>query len=163
MQAYATSFERRLNSPLLLTLLLSFPLSATSQTPTQPHPGVNVSELVGVWKICYEPDLEGVDEVSSGYLVLMPDGRYFEHREDCCPHPGDPPNVGISNTYTIHENEVTFQVRQDDGTEYELKMHYRTSAEVVLFDDLEGPAGTFPLLTHQGTLNYCYAKVYPKH
>lgn len=140
--------------------LVAFVCAFTGNAPAS-EPALSEVELVGIWKMCYSPGLSEVYEPSSGYLVLMPGGRYYERREDCC---GDDEatDLGKLDTYVVDGRRVTFHGLRDDGTEYELALTYKSRAEVVLFDDLRGESRDYPVLTHDGRLNYGFAKVYPE-
>lgn len=134
---------------LVLAMLATTGLAAADEVP---------SELVGFWKICYAPGLDGVYEPSEGYLALMPDGTYFEVRDDCC---DTGPAIGAVRRYEAHGDTVVLHRRRNDGTPYTHEMTYRPAAEVVLFDDLDGEPRELPVLSHGDRLHYGYARVYP--
>jgi len=117
---------------------------AESSVPTE-------QEIVGIWKMCYEPGLPGVFEPSTGYLVLLPGGRYYEMRHDCCEDELSQPRPG---TYVISENGVSFSGWTT--------LRFLASAKVVLFDDVKGDPRLLPVLAHERGLNYGFARVYPE-
>ena len=121
-----------------------------SQSTTAPSSQIGESSVVGVWKMCFEPGLPGVDEPSSGYLILMPGGRYYEMRLDCCENEEPYKHSG---TYSVKENAVVISGWTT--------LRFVPSARVVLFDDLGGTPLQLPVLAHERSLNYGYARVYP--
>ena len=56
---------------------LLFDLVGVGAVWSQP-PEASVGGFEGVWKMCYSPEREDVYEIDSGYLVLMPEGRFCE-------------------------------------------------------------------------------------
>ncbi len=132
-----------------LALVFVYQLLAL-QAAAAPPPQVSAPDVVGVWKMCYEPGLAGVSEPSSGYLVLMPDRRYFEMRLDCCE---DRKPTTRSGTYTLTGNTVVIPGWAT--------LRLIPAANVVLFDDLKGAPRQLPVLAHERGLNYGFARVYP--
>jgi hypothetical protein len=113
--------------------------------------------LEGVWKKCYEPGLEDVDEIDTGYLVLGPGGRYTELSWGCC----DTPPSWQSGPYRAEGETVTFGWRRHDGTAYESTLTLRRGA-AVFFDDLKSEPRRVEALTASGDLNYAWCRVYPE-
>lgn len=132
-----------------LKLLLAL-LALGSQPVTSNPQQIREADVVGIWKMCYEPGLPGASEPSSGYLVLMPGGRYFETRVDCCE---DQTPVPRSGTYTVSAGSVVLQRWK--------ALRFVPAATVVLFDDLKGTPATHLVLAHEKNLNYGFARVYP--
>ncbi|HEX7706209.1 MAG TPA: hypothetical protein VF701_07095 [Thermoanaerobaculia bacterium] len=128
-----------------------------------PNDRVTEEKIVGFWRIAYEPSEAGrkkVYEPSEGYLLLMPNGTFFEIREDCCDGPVVMP---APRTYRIERDSVVLSLLRNDGTEYDARLQYRGLA-VVAFR--EGGAGfrtkkSHVLAVNPSSLNYCWAKVYP--
>jgi len=144
--------------PLLwtgLSVAVIVVLSPAAATALEP------AELVGIWQMCYEPGAPGVDELSAGYLVLMPDRKYFELREDCCAEAGEP-LVGQSGEYRVEDQTVVLRARRADGQAYERRLELVPAAVVVLFDDLRGPPSRRPVLRAGRGVNYGFAKVFPR-
>ena len=115
-------------------------------------------EVVGIWKMCFEPDLADLYEPSTGYLVLLPDGRYFEMREDCCDGDGPRPET---NAYRVEGRSVLLESARPDGTTYERRFELVERGRVVLFDDLYGEPVEVPVLKIGSDLNYGFARIYP--
>ena len=130
--------------------LLLLMLALASQPATGNPQQIREADVVGIWKMCYEPGLPGVSEPSSGYLVLMPGGRYFEMSLDCCENPAP---VQRSGTYTVSTDSVVLQGWK--------ALRYVRAATVVLFDDLKGTPVVHPVLAHERDLNYGFARIYP--
>ncbi len=122
-------------------------------------------DLTGVWKMCYEPGLEDVDEPSEGYLVFLPGQRYFELRDDCCREQGEPVSRELGR-YRVDRDSVHLEKTRLDGQRYDVRSEQRLElvdrATVVLFDDLYGEAIDAPVLKVGRSLNYGFAKVYPR-
>jgi len=92
----------------------------------------------GIWKKCYEPGLEGVSEIDTGFLVLMPDSRYYELSASCCHAPPEPqPPFWSLDAYAVANDVVTLKAKRFDGSAYEIPMRYRASAKAV-FSTIRG-------------------------
>jgi hypothetical protein len=121
---------------------------------------LDVSEVSGIWKMCYVSGLAGVSEPDGGYLVLMPDFRYYEIVEGCCREGHEPPIVGRVGTHTVGGRTVVLRRVDHDGREAEERLRYVEAADVVVFDDLKGLPVKRPVLYGGETINYGYAKVF---
>ena len=144
-----SSERKRLAVVLLLGLLCPAVAGAAS-----------ADDLVGVWKMCFEPGLPGVDEPSEGYLVLLPDQRYFEMRVDCCALEED--SVGRKLfSYRVDGDVVVLNGTNMYGRPTERRFTIVTDAEVVFFDDLDGPPVRATVLKIGRDLSYGFARVYP--
>lgn len=132
-----------------LKLLLAL-LALGSQPVTSNPQQIREADVVGISKMCSEPGLPGVSEPSSGYLVLMPGGRYFEMRVSCCE---DHTPVPRSGTYTVSAGSVVLQGWK--------ALRFVPAATVVHFDDLKGTPATHLALAHEKNPNYGFARVYP--
>ena len=112
-------------------------------------------DVTGFWKLCYEPDLQDLDEPSDGYLALLPDGRYYEVRSDCC---GEGIEDAASQTvglYTLDPRHSRVQL--DDDRSFRL----RSDVTAVLFDALDSPISGLTALQPGETLDDSYCRVYP--
>ena len=117
----------------------------------------------GIWKKCYEPGLEGVSEIDTGFLVLMPDSRYYELSASCCHAPPEPqPPFWSLDAYAVANDVVTLKAKRFDGSAYEIPMRYRASAKAVFFDDPRGKPIEVEALLVGGDLNYAWCRVYPE-
>jgi hypothetical protein len=122
------------------------------------------SGVEGFWKMCYSPGLAGVDEIDSGYLALMPEGRYYELTESCCHtegDPGPPPPYWTLDTYRVEGETVVFNDRTHAGDSYERRLTLRRGVSAVFFDAPRAAAVTVDALTHDGDLNYGWCRIYP--
>ena len=151
---------------IALGILLVWALVGSPEAGGIPPPDLDgsssptVAVFSGVWKMCFEPDLRGLSEPSAGYLVLMPDRRYYRVVEGCCRQGHEPPVVGGSGTFAIEQDTVVLSGTNRDGERYELRYQYLAGADVVLFDDLNAPPSRLPVLRIGDSLNYGYAKVF---
>lgn len=120
-------------------------------------------DIVGFWRIAYEPSAagrEGLSELSAGYLAFMPNGEYFEIRDDCC---DGPVAMSAPRKYRIEEATVVLSRQRYDGSSYEARLHDRGVA-VVAFPEGKRTfrtERTRVLSVGKASLNYCWAKVYP--
>jgi hypothetical protein len=133
------------------TLLLSVPAVAT------PPDTLEAQDLVGIWKMCFEPGLEDLYEPSEGYLAILPNGTYLEIRLDCCHR--NPRSE--SNTYRVEGNSVVFNNVRVDGSEYSISRELVRSVSAVPFDDLRGEPVVADALKVGKTLDYAYCRLYP--
>lgn len=141
--------ERLIARPWLLAILSWLVVASSAQA----------LEPTGVWKMCFEPGLPDVDEPSAGYLVFMPDHRFFEIRADCCQESGELPSTKVGR-YRVDGNTV-FLGTAVDGRVYERQFEFVGRAAVVLFDDLDGEPIELPVLKIGRDLNYGFARIYP--
>ncbi len=125
-----------------------------------PPAGAAGRDVVGIWKMCFEPGLPGVDEPSDGYLVLLPDRRYVELRVDCCPEPGAPPSSQLG-TYRVEGESVVLRPEGSSGASSARRFTVVESAAVVLFDDLQGRPREATVLKIGPDLSYGFARIYP--
>lgn len=122
------------------------------------------SGVEGFWKRCYSPGLTGVDQIDSGYLALMPDGRYYELSESCCYTEGDsgpPPPYWTLETYRVEGEMVVLNDRTYAGDPYERRLTLRRGVSAVFFDAPRAAAVTVDALTHDGDINYGWCRIYP--
>jgi len=116
----------------------------------------------GIWKKCYEPGLEEASEIDSGYLVLMPDKRYYELSASCCHLPPEPqPPFSSLGAYTIQSEIVTLQAKRFDGSAYEIPLRYRAQAKAVFFDAPRAAPDEVEALLPGDDLNYAWCRVFP--
>ncbi len=148
--APSTSGGARIRTLLLALLLSSTCLSA------QPE-DLEINDLVGVWKMCFEPGLEDLYEPSEGYLAFSPDGTYIEIRWDCCADHLE----GEASTYSVDGEVVRLKNVRNDGSEYSRSFRLVRSVSVVLFDDLHGEPLVMDALQIGKDLNYSFCRVYP--
>jgi hypothetical protein len=139
-------------------------LAGAAATPS-PSPSassaLSATDVAGIWKLCYEPGLPGVNEVSAAYLVLMPDFEYYEIREDCCrPDNVERPNPGYKGRYSIEGHEVVQHCVDVHGKPYDRRLKLVPAAAVVTFDARKGPVVRGPVLQIGENLNYGYIKVF---
>jgi len=114
------------------------------------------TDVAGIWKLCYEPDLHDLYEPSDGYLALLPDGQFYEVRTDCCGEPDfDDPASQRIGLYTI--DPESSRLHLDDGRSFVL----RSDVTAVLFDALDSPVSGLMALQLGDSLNYAYCRVYP--
>ena len=139
---------------LVLLLSLAVMAGATDDVDVDPH------ELIGVWKVCYEPGLDGVSEIDAGYLIFMPDGKYFQLSEGCCRETDQPPPEPRMGRYSTVGNTVTL-VREGEGPgQQNTELIFTRDRNVVFFDNLRGsPLNTF-VLHGRGGINYGFGKAY---
>jgi hypothetical protein len=139
----------------LLALVLAVPPVAGSGLR-------EVGRFEGIWKKCYEPGLDGVSEIDSGFLVLMPDSKYYEVSSSCCAGFGDPRQPHwFLGTYTVESDLVTLSAKRIDGSSYEIPLQYRAPAKAVFFDAPGAPAVEVEALSVGENLNYAWCRVYP--
>lgn len=145
---------------LILSVATVLVLMGSAGTPADPGPKP-VSGVEGFWKRCYSPGLAGVDEIDSGYLALMPDGRYYELSESCCSTEGPPPPYWDLDTYRLEGEVVVFNHRTYAGDPYERRLTLRRGVSAVYFDAPHAAAVTVDALTHDGAVNYGWCRIYP--
>jgi hypothetical protein len=117
----------------------------------------------GIWKKCYEPGLEGVSEIDAGFLVLMPDSRYYELSSSCCYVLSEPqPPFWSLDSYSVANDVVTLKAKRFDGSAYEIPMHYRASSKAVFFDAPRSKPIEVEALLVGDDLNYAWCRVYPE-
>jgi quercetin dioxygenase-like cupin family protein len=122
-----------------------------------------VGRFEGIWKRCYEPGLERVTEIDSGYLVVLPDLRFYELGASCCHGPSGPqPPFGSLGTYTLAGDGVTLSAKRNDGSRYEIPLRYRASARAVFFDSPRSAPIDVEALLPGDDLDYAWCRVYPE-
>ncbi len=122
------------------------------------------SNLVGVWKMSYDPSLQDVQEVDAAYLIVLPGLTYIRIYD-----------VGVrrfrvieSGSVKVEGNQVKFvpggfsdanggPARPPYPTTETL--YYSAEEKVVFFDDRWNLVAR-PTLRHAGTLNYGYARAF---
>lgn len=121
-----------------------------------------VEGIEGVWKICYEPGLTGVYEIDKGFLILMPEGRYYEVSESCC-YDGDgpPPPFWAMGSFTVADDLVTFERKRFDGTSYQTRLRHVRDVRAVFFDSPELEPSEVDALMPGDDLNYSWCRAYP--
>ena len=141
-------------------LLLLGVVGATASLAVGPQ---TVGRFEGIWKRCYEPGLEGVNEIDAGFLVLMPDSRYYELSSSCCYVPPEPqPPFWSLDVYAVANDIVTLKAKRFDGSAYEIPMHHRASARAVFFDAPRSKPVEVEALLVGDDLNYAWCRVYPE-
>jgi quercetin dioxygenase-like cupin family protein len=121
-----------------------------------------VGRFEGLWKKCYEPGLGGVSEIDSGFLVLMPDLRFYELGASCCYEPPDPqPPFWSLGPYRLAGDTVLLEARRLDGSRYEIPLKYRSGAQAVFFDAPRSPPAEVEALLSGDDLNYAWCRLYP--
>ena len=127
--------------------------SADTKPPT-------LEDVVGIWKVCFEPGLAGVNEPDGGYLVLMPDSRFYEIVEGCCRERGEPAVIGKLGRYSLEGEAVVLHQTDVNGKPYDQRLKFMRNAEAVTFDNLKGsPVHAFALRAGPN-LNYGWVKVF---
>lgn len=122
-----------------------------------------VGRFEGIWKKCYEPGLEGVSEIDTGFLVLMPDSRYYELSSSCCYVPPEPqPPFWSLDSYSVANDVVTLKAKRFDGSAYEIPLHHRASARAVFFDAPRSQPIEVEALLVGDDLNHAWCRVYPE-
>lgn len=143
-----------------LFVLLSVVVGVTALAAAGPQVA---GRFEGIWKKCYEPGLEGVSEIDTGFLVLMPDSRYYELSSSCCHVPPQPqPPFWSLDAYSVANDVVTLQAKRFDGSAYEIPMHYRASSKAVFFDAPRSKPIEVEALLVGDDLNYAWCRVYPE-
>ena len=61
-------------------------------------------QLVGVWRLCYEPGLPGVSELNTSYLIILPDDRYVRMADMV-----DSPRMVETGTYKVQSEGIVLQ------------------------------------------------------
>lgn len=122
-----------------------------------------VGGVEGIWKLCYEPGLPEVYEIAEGFLVLMPDGRYYEVSESCC-HDGEdpPPPYWTMGSLTVTEDLVVFERERFDGTSYQSRFRHVRDVRAVYFDGLGVEPSRVDALMSGDNLNYSWCRAYPE-
>ncbi len=144
---------------ILLCALLGL---SVAESPVAAAGLQEVGRFEGIWKKCYESGLEGVSEIDSGFLALMPDSRYYEVSSSCCAGSSDPqPPYWFLGTYSVASDLVTLSAKRIDGSSYEIPLQYRAAAKAVFFDAPRAAAVEVEALSVEGTLNYAWCRVYP--
>jgi len=72
--------EEHMRPAVQLAFALIIFLGTTGLVPTasQEAKSPPKEKIAGLWRMCYEPGLEGVSEIDYGYLMLLPDARYVK-------------------------------------------------------------------------------------
>ena len=139
--------------------LATLPLLGAAEFPLRP-----VSGFEGVWKQCYEPGLPDVVELQTGYLVLMPDGRFYELVEGCCEdlHQPVPPYWELGEWAELEDGggiRTSYRLKLDDTVIVDVHRLLR-SQRVVFWDRLEEER-TADVLSWDGDINYAWCRLYP--
>lgn len=109
-----------------------------------------VGRFEGIWKMCYEPGLEQVVEIDSGYLVLMPGGRYYD--------------VSASwelGDYEVEAEGIVLHRRRNDGTPVTVRLRHRPAVRAVFFDDPRGEPVQAEVLAAGESIDYGWCRAYP--
>lgn len=117
-----------------------------------------VGRFEGIWKECYEPGLEQVVEIDSGYLVLMPAGRYYAVSASCCDIEG--PNWELGD-YEVEAEGIVLHRRRNDGTAVTIRLRHRPAVRAVFFDDPRGEPVQAEALTAGDSIDYGWCRAYP--
>ncbi len=125
----------------------------------------SVGGFEGIWEKCYAPGLEGVYEIDSGFLVLMPAGEYYDASESCCSLDDvDPkPPFWERNVYRVEGEVVVLTSHNYSGRVVERRLVLREQRETVLFDEPRGAPRLRDVLAgaNNDSLSYGYCRVYP--
>lgn len=114
-------------------------------------------DVAGVWKQCYEPGLQGVDEIADGYLVLLPTGTYYEVGLACC----DQPVHHDVGEYETRGDRVVLDMERHDGSHWDWELVWQPEARVVFFDDPDSEPVVTEALRPGDDLNYAFCRIYP--
>ena len=121
-----------------------------------------VEGFEGVWKLCYEPGLPDVYEISEGFLILMPEGRYYEVSESCCyDGEGPPPPYWEMGSFTVTDDLVVFEHKRFDGSAYQTRLRHVRDVRAVFFDGPEKEPSSVDALMSGDNLNYSWCRIYP--
>ncbi len=121
-------------------------------------------DVVGFWKLSYEPGLRDVLEPSQGYRAILPAGQYYEMTHSYCGEDASD-SRGRLERYRFEGQFIFFEHERWDGKKYEIRSRLLRQAKVVLFDDLDGPPVTTDVLVVDDgdepvSLNYAFAKIF---
>lgn len=146
--------------PSFLPLLV---LALATSAGGEDHGPREVGALEGIWKMCYAPGLERVDEIDSGYLVLMPGGRYYEVTASCCALEEDPepPYWELGDYEREADGTVLLHGRRHDGTPLTIRLRHRPAVRAVFFDDPRGAPVQAEALTAGRSIDYGFCRAYP--
>jgi len=117
-----------------------------------------VGRFEGIWKMCYEPGLERVVEIDSGYLVLMPGGRYYDVSASCCDIEGPDWELG---DYDVEAEAIVLHRRRADGTAATMRLRHRPAVRAVFFDDPRGQPVRAEVLAAGESIDYGWCRAYP--
>ena len=149
-------------SRVLIACCLTLTFAAQPATPETKE--LDPELLVGVWRMCFEPGLPGVDEPDRGYLVLLPDDRYIKMTDTV-----ESPRITETGIYEITPEGVVLRgaIRQaPDGSTAggpifkPRPLRFEPSRTVVLGATDEAPVVEAPVLMPGKTANYAYARVF---
>ena len=122
-----------------------------------------VEGVEGVWKLCYEPGLPGVYEIDEGFLILMPDGRYYQVGESCCyDGEGPAPPYWELGSFTVMDDLVVFEHKRFDGTAYQTRLRHVRGVKAVFYDGPKSDPVQVEALMSGDNLNNSWCRVYPK-
>jgi hypothetical protein len=146
-----------LSLPFFALLLAALPLAGLTG-----HGPRSVGRYEGIWKTCYEPGLEEVVEIDSGYLVLMPGGRYYELATSCCDEPGDPaPPYWELGEWEAEAEGVVLHGRRYDGSPISMRLRHRPAVRAVFFHHPRGEPVETEALTAGESIDYAWCRAYP--
>ena len=147
----------------LLFVLIVVVAAGIAGAAGEDHGPREVGAFEGIWKMCYEPGLEMVDEIDTGYLVLMPGGRYYEVSEACCTAVGDPePPYWELGDYEIESGgSVVLHGHRYDGSAIAHRLDHRLAVLAVFFDDPRGEPVQAEVLTAGESIDYGWCRAYP--
>lgn len=144
-----------------VTVIIVCLLSVATARPVE---SLRLEDLVGVWRIAYEPTEEGrrnLSELSSGYMVFMANRQFYEIRDDCCDGPSA---MDQPRPFRINGQSVVLTRERTDGTTYEAVLTY-VDLKRVAFEhstNVFRVEKALVLTVSKGkSLNYSFAKVYP--
>lgn len=132
----------------------------------EPQP-LTKAGIVGVWRVCYEPGMDGVSEPDAGYLVMLPGDRYTILQEVVAPEGGSP-LVIESGTYDVQASTVVLHPSKRQGVSggkaggthlNPRAMMYDASRSVVFWPEGVDSPITAPVLAPGPSANYGFAKV----
>ena len=92
----------------------------------------------GIWKMCYEPELEDVHEIDEGYLVLMPDGRYYQLNLSCCDEELTGPSWDLDR-YAVDGDQVVLEITGYQGKREQRRLRHMANVSAVFFDNPDAP------------------------
>ena len=132
---------------------------------------LNINMICGIWKLCYAAENSGAGEIDSGYLVITPDGKFYQYTGGYLESTGSFESV-MAGSYFIKGNSVLFNYDTDyykesglskerHGKKYSWRVvtrRYLPAADIVYFDSLKKSVKRPVLIID--SLDYAYAKLY---
>jgi len=155
----AVSSKLRVVFAITLASLLLMPRAV--QAAGNSDESLSVSQVVGIWRMCYESKFKG--EIDAGYLVLTPDRRFVHLVDACC---GQPIIIATGRfsidgpAIILHpETGSTAEGREAPGRMGPERLNYLRERLVRFVGDANAPA-LRAVLAGGSSPNYGYAKVF---